>query len=117
MARQRRATAAIEQGERVIEPCGDLLDAERSDACRRQLEGEWQTVEPCGDRGDGGRGAVRERERAARGPCAVDEQAHGVVVSDGGCRRGVDGGRREWRKNPCFLALDREGFATRRENR
>ena len=54
LARQGGAAAAGQQAKGIVQPRGDLLDAEHLHAAGGQLDRERNAVEPAADLGDGG---------------------------------------------------------------
>jgi len=76
--RQRRAAAARQQVETIIEAGRNLFDPERGRTRCRQLDRQWDAVEMSADCDDRGHGALVRRVRLRRArPC--NEQPHRAV--------------------------------------
>ena len=116
LPRDRRARAARQQAEAIVEPFGELRDRERAHARGRQLERERDPVEPATDpRNRSGRARI-EREVRVRRARALDEEPP-RVGREHALRVGlVLGGEREGRDPPARLALDSERLAARRQH-
>ena len=77
MARKRRAAAAREQPERVVEPLRDLLGRQHAHARRGELDRERNAVEAAADVVDSAAAfALRELNDGDRRLRALDEQLH-----------------------------------------
>ena len=82
LARQRRARAASQQGETLVEPGVQLGHRHDSQAGSGQLDGQRNAVEPSADPAGNRSGSLipGERHPVLRG--AVSEQPHGLGVAD-----------------------------------
>ena len=96
VARVAAAAHRLQQPEALVEPAGDLGDAERPRPGRGQLDRERDAVEPSADLDDDRCGPGVEHERGIGGAGPLDEQRHrgdrgglgvGVVLGAGGGER------------------------------
>ena len=79
MPRQRRAAAARQQVETIVEPGRELFDPERRGARRRQLDRQRDAVETPANRRDRRRNVRVRRKLRLRRARPLDEQPNGAV--------------------------------------
>ena len=86
LPRRQVSRAAGEQAEPRFEPLEQRLRRQCPDACRGQLDCEWQAVDAAADLADVALDGGRERERRIEEPRPLREQLNRVVL-DQGCNR------------------------------
>ena len=86
LPRRQISRAAGEQAEPRFEPLKQRLRRQRPDACRRQLDCEWQAVDAAADLAGVALYVGRERERRVEELRPLHEQPNRVVLGQG-CNR------------------------------
>lgn len=80
LAGQSDATAAGEQAEALVEPGSDLIDGQRCDARRRELQGQWDAVQALADLRDCARVALGNSELRLHRRSSFDQQPNSGIL-------------------------------------